>query len=269
LSRKLTAVALTVAGTDSSGGAGVQADLATFRALGVWGVCAVTAVTAQNSRGVAAVHPVPAPVVRAQIDAVVDDTRPAAVKTGMLATAELVESIATALADLRLSPLVVDPVLGASQGGRLLDPDGLRVMTDLLLPLCTVFTPNLPEAEVLLGHPVRKAEEMPDAAAALGSLGPRAVLIKGGHLSGERSPDLLWCDGAATWLDGPRIDTHDTHGTGCTLSAAITAYLAVGLAVPDACAKGKAFVSAAIAGGLAIGPGPGPVDALWNWGKPS
>jgi hydroxymethylpyrimidine/phosphomethylpyrimidine kinase len=269
LNRKLTAVALTVAGTDSSGGAGVQADLTTFRALGVWGVCAVTAVTAQNSSGVAAVHPVPALVVRAQIDAVVADTRPAAVKTGMLATAELVRSVATAVADLRLFPLVVDPVLGASQGGRLLDPDGLQAMTELLLPLCTVLTPNLPEAEMLLGHPVRKAKEMPEAAAALASLGPSAVLIKGGHLRGERSPDLLWCGGGATWLDGPRIDAPHTHGTGCTLSAAIAAYLAAGLAVPEACLRAKAFVTGAIAGGLEIGPGPGPVDALWNWGKPS
>jgi len=247
----------------------VQADLTAFRALGVWGVCAVTAVTAQNSRGVAAVHPVPAPVVRAQIDAIVADTRPAAVKTGMLATADLVKSIATAVADLRLFPLVIDPVLGASQGGRLLDPDGPQAMKDLLLPLCTVLTPNLPEAEVLLGYPVRRAEEMPAAAEALGNLGPQAVLIKGGHLRSERSPDLLWCDGAATWLEGSRIDTPNTRGTGCTLSAAIAAYLAAGLAVPEACAKGKAFVTGAIAGGFGIGPGPGPVDALWNWGKPS
>ncbi len=269
MSRKPNAVALTVAGTDSSGGAGVHADLSTFAALGVWGVCAVTAVTAQNSSGVAAVHTVPALMVRAQVDAVVTDTRPAAVKTGMLATAEIVQSVAAAVADLRLFPLVVDPVLGASQGGRLLDPDGLQAMTDLLLPLCTVLTPNLPEAEVLLGQPVKQAQDMPDAAAALGNMGPRAVLIKGGHLQGERSPDLLWCDGVATWLDGPRIHTANTHGSGCTLSAAITAYLATGLAVPEACSKGKAFVTGAIMGGLEIGPGPGPVDALWNWGKPS
>jgi hydroxymethylpyrimidine/phosphomethylpyrimidine kinase len=267
--RKVTAVALTVAGTDSSGGAGVQADLQTFAALGVWGVCAVTAVTAQNSRGVVAVHTVPAATVIAQIDAVATETPPGAVKTGMLATAEIIGSVASALTDLKLLPLVVDPVLAASQGGRLLDPDGLHALTNLLLPLCTVVTPNLPEAEALLGRPVRESHHMPAAAAAISELGPRAVLIKGGHLHGERSPDLLWFDGSATWLDGPRIETTNTHGTGCTLSAAITAYLAAGLSIPEACSQAKAFVTGAIAGGLEMGPGPGPVDALWNWGKPS
>jgi hydroxymethylpyrimidine kinase/phosphomethylpyrimidine kinase len=261
LSRTPSAVALTVAGTDSSGGAGIQADLRTFGALGVWGVCAVTAVTAQNSRGVAGVHTLPPAMVRAQIDAVANDARPGAIKTGMLATADIVRSVAGVVAERRLFPLVVDPVLSASQGGRLLDPAGLQAMRDLLLPLCTVLTPNLLEAEALLGHPVTEAHDMPDAAAALGQLGPRAVLIKGGHLRSERSPDLLWFDGA-------RINTANTHGTGCTLSAAITAYLATGLAVPAACSKGKAFVTGAIAAGLKIGTGPGPVDPLWNWGKP-
>jgi hydroxymethylpyrimidine/phosphomethylpyrimidine kinase len=269
LTRKVTTTALTVAGSDSGGGAGVQADLKTFGALGVWGFCAVTAVTAQNARGVAAVHNVPGWMVRAQIDAVAVEPRPAAVKTGMLGTAEVVESVAAAVADLRLSPLVVDPVLAASQGGQLLESDGLRAMKDLLLPMCDVLTPNLGEAAILLGQPVTEADEMPEAAAALGALGPDAVLLKGGHLRGERSPDFLWSGGTATWLDGPRLLTDNTHGTGCTLSAAITAYLAVGLPLPEACSKGKAFVTGAIAGGLEIGPGPGSVDTLWNWGKPS
>jgi hydroxymethylpyrimidine/phosphomethylpyrimidine kinase len=151
LSRKATTVALTVAGSDSSGGAGLQADLKTFGALGVWGLSAVTAVTAQNTHGVAAVHAVPAWMVRAQIDAVAGESKPAAVKTGMLATAEIVESVAGAVADLGLTPLVVDPVLEASQGGPLLAPDGMRAIKSLLLPLCDVLTPNLSEAEVFLG----------------------------------------------------------------------------------------------------------------------
>jgi len=269
LSRSPSAVALTVAGSDSSGGAGVQADLKTFGAIGVWGFSAVTAVTAQNSAGVAAVHLLPGSMVKAQIDAVVADTTPGAVKTGMLATREIVEAVAAAIADGHLSPLVVDPVLAASQGGRLLDPDGLTVMKELLLPMCAVLTPNLPEAELLLGRSVSEVEEMPDAAAALSEYGPGAVLLKGGHLGGDRSPDLLWRDGRATWLDGPRIVTAATHGTGCTLSAALTAYLATGLPLLEACEKAKAFVTAAIAGGIQLGPGPGSVDALWNWGKPS
>jgi hydroxymethylpyrimidine/phosphomethylpyrimidine kinase len=269
LSPKATTVALTVAGSDSSGGAGLQADLKTFGALGVWGVSAVTAVTAQNAQGVGAVHVVPGWMVRAQIEAVAAQSRPAAAKTGMLATAEVVESVAAAVADLRLSPLVIDPVLAASQGGRLLEPDGVRAMKDLLLPMCAVLTPNLDEAEMLLGQSVTEVADMPGAAAGLGALGPGTVLLKGGHLRGERSPDLLWYEGTATWLDGPRILTDRTHGTGCTLSAAITAYLAAGLAVPEACTKGKDFVTRAIADGVEIGPGPGAVNPLWNWGKPS
>ncbi len=261
-------MALTVAGSDSSGGAGVQADLKTFGALGVWGLSAVTAVTAQNARGVAAVHAVPGWMVRAQIDAVAGESRPAAIKTGMLATAEIVETVAAAVADLRLTPLVVDPVLTASQGGSLLEPDGIRAIKNLLLPMCDVLTPNLSEAEVFLGQRVTEVADMPDAAAALAALGPGAVLLKGGHLRGERSPDLLWFGGTAIWLEGPRLVTDHTHGTGCTLSAAIAAYLAVGLPVPEACSKGKAFVTGAIAGGFGIGSGPGPVDPLWNWGKP-
>jgi hydroxymethylpyrimidine/phosphomethylpyrimidine kinase len=262
-------VALTVAGSDSRGGAGIQADLKTFAALGVWGLSAVTAVTAQNAHGVVAVHAVPGWMVRAQIDAVAGESKPAAVKTGMLATAEIVESVAGAVVDLQLAPLVVDPVLVASQGGQLLEPDGMRAIRSLLLPMCDVLTPNLSEAEALLGQRVTEAAEMPDAAAALGALGPGAVLLKGGHLRGDRSPDLLWFGGTATWLEGPRIVTDHTHGTGCTLSAAIAVYLAAGLPVPEACSRSKAFVTGAIAGGFGIGSGPGSVDPLWNWGKPS
>ena len=269
MTRARPAVALTVAGSDSSGGAGIQADLKTFGAFGVWGTCAVTAVTAQNTAGVLEVHVLPASMVRAQFDAVAADIRPAAVKTGMLATAAIVESVAAAVAHHGLSQLVVDPVLAASQGGRLLAPDGLGVMKDRLFPLCAVLTPNIPEAEALLMEGPIAVDDMPDAAAALAAMGPRAVLLKGGHLAGDLSRDLLWCDGVTSWLEAPRIDSRNTHGTGCTLAAAITARLAAGTPIPQACEAAKVFVTRAIAAGLALGEGPGSVDPSRALGDPS
>ncbi len=256
-------VALTVAGSDSSGGAGLQADLKTFAAFGVWGTCAVTAVTAQNTAGVVEVFALSAALVRAQFDAIATDMRPKAVKTGMLATADIVESVAAAVVDHGVSNLVVDPVLAASQGAQLLDPDAINVMKERLFPLCALLTPNIPEAERLLGGDAIAADDMLRAAVALAAMGPRAVLLKGGHLKGETARDLLWFDGVSTWLGAPRIDTGDTHGTGCTLSAAITAQLATGIPIPEACAAAKAFVTQAIAGGFGLGRGPGPVDPNW------
>ncbi len=238
--------ALTVAGSDSWGGAGIQADLRAFAAFGVWGSAAVTAVTAQNHRGVLAVQLVDPELVEAQIDAVAETGSVRAVKTGMLGDARVIEAVAGALERHRLGPLVVDPVQAASQGGSLLDPAALPVLVDRLLPACTVVTPNLPEAEALLGISVTEREEMPAAAAALAALGPRAVLLKGGHLAGGESPDLLWEEGTATWLEGDRIPAAHSHGTGCTLSAGIAAQLARGETLLDACRTARRYVRVAL-----------------------
>jgi hydroxymethylpyrimidine/phosphomethylpyrimidine kinase len=256
-------VALTIAGSDSGGGAGIQADLKTFEAFGVWGTSALTGVTAQNTLGVHDALVLPGRLVRAQIDAVVDDIGVRATKTGMLGSPEIVEVVAAAVTDHRLAPLVVDPVLVTSHGDLLLEPDAIGVLRDALVPLATVLTPNLPEAEALLGQAVRGVDDMEAAAAGLGALGAEAVLLKGGHLAGDRAPDLLWHEGHVEWLDAPRLATPNTHGTGCTLSAAICALLARGEDLPEACRRAKAFVRAAIAGGLGLGRGVGPVNPGW------
>jgi hydroxymethylpyrimidine/phosphomethylpyrimidine kinase len=238
--------ALTVAGSDSWGGAGIEADLRAFAAFGVWGMAAVTAVTAQNHRGVLAAHLVDPDLVRAQIDAVAETGSVAAVKTGMLGDARVIGAVAEAVERLHLGPLVVDPVQAASQGGSLLDPAALPVMVERLLPMCRLVTPNLPEAEALLGQRIAGREEMPDAAAALADLGPAAVLLKGGHLPGPDSPDLLWEAGRLTWLEGGRLPAAHSHGTGCTLSASITAALARGVELPAACRAAKDYVRTAL-----------------------
>lgn len=239
--------ALTVAGSDSWGGAGLEADLRTFAAFGVWGTVAVTAVTAQNHRGVLAAHLVAPDLVAAQIDAVAETGMVRAVKTGMLGDAGVIEAVAASLERHRFGPLVVDPVQAASQGGSLLDPAALPVMVRRLLPMCTMVTPNLPEAEALLGRRITRRAEMPAAAAALAEMGPEAVLLKGGHLPGATSPDLLWFEGEPTWLEGDRIAAAHSHGTGCTLSAALAAELARGSSVPEACRRAKDYVRGALA----------------------
>jgi hydroxymethylpyrimidine/phosphomethylpyrimidine kinase len=257
-------VALTIAGSDSGGGAGIQADLKTFEAFGVWGTSAVTAVTAQNTLGVHDSLVLPAALVRAQIDAVVGDLGAAAVKTGMLGSAAVIAAVASAVADHGLAPLVVDPVLVTSHGDLLLEADAMGVLRQLLLPLATLVTPNIPEAEALLSRPIGGVDAMAEAAAELASLGPAAVLLKGGHLGGDRSPDLLWWDGCEHWFDGPRLPGRHTHGTGCTLSAAICAHLATGGTLAEGCARAKAFVAGAIAAGLDVGHGVGPVNPGWR-----
>jgi hydroxymethylpyrimidine/phosphomethylpyrimidine kinase len=252
-------IALTIAGSDSGGGAGIQADLKTFHAFGVFGTSAVTAVTAQNTLGVEAIHSVPLTDVRAQIDAVVADLRPAALKTGMLASASLVTTVATAIREHGLETVVVDPVMVATSGDRLLAADAERTLVAELLPLATLLTPNLEEASILSGIPVEDVASMRAAAVGLVEMGASAVLVKGGHLDGD-AVDLLW-DGATerVW-SRPRIDTRHTHGTGCTLSAAVTAGLAHGRDLISAVDAATRFIRRAIADAPGLGHGRGPVN---------
>jgi hydroxymethylpyrimidine/phosphomethylpyrimidine kinase len=261
--------ALTIAGSDSGGGAGIQADLKTFSALGVFGMTAITAVTVQNTRGVSGFETLAPATVRAQIEAVATDIGVDAAKTGMLASAEIVEAVADAVEATGIVNLVVDPVFVSKHGHALLAPDAVASLRGRLLPLATLVTPNLPEAEGLTGLEVRTPDDMRRAAAAIVALGPRGVLVKGGHATGTpEAADLLVVDGIEAWLRVPRIDTPHTHGTGCTLSAAIAGHLATGASLEDAVREGKAFVTEAIRHALAIGGGIGPVDQLWPIPRP-
>jgi len=252
-------IALTVAGSDSGGGAGIQADLKTFQAFGVFGTTVVTAITAQNTLGVTAIHPVPLDTVVAQIDAVLADLRPDALKTGMLATAGLVRTVAAAIERDALGPYVLDPVMVATSGARLLDREAERVLIEALLPLATVATPNLTEASILAGMEVGTVEEMSEAARRIVSHGPAAALVKGGHLAGD-AVDLLWDGRKERIWRHPRIETRHTHGTGCTLSAAITAELARGRGLEAAVDHAIGYVARAIASAPGLGRGRGPVN---------
>lgn len=267
--RKTPAIALTIAGSDSGGGAGVQADLKTFSALGVYGASVLTALTAQNTRAVTAVHRVPPEMVRAQLDAVFDDLAVAAVKIGMLASADLIEVVAQHLHG-RTVPVVVDPVMVAKSGDALLEDGAVAALRARLLPLASVLTPNLPEAARLLGvAPAADEPAMLEQGRALLALGAHAVLMKGGHARGEQCIDLLVsADAPPLRFVAPRQSTRNTHGTGCTLSSAIAAGLASGMSLPDACARAHAYLQGAIraADQLAVGSGHGPVHhfhALW------
>ncbi|MDX6748357.1 bifunctional hydroxymethylpyrimidine kinase/phosphomethylpyrimidine kinase [Geminicoccaceae bacterium 1502E] len=265
----MTATALTIAGSDSGGGAGIQADIKTFSALGVYGCSAICALTAQNTRGVQDIFPVSPAFVARQIDAVFEDIEVHAVKIGMLGTPEIIGAVAAGLRRWTPRHVVLDPVMVAKGGDRLLQEEAVAALTQALLPLATVITPNLPEAAVLLGEEdVTDRAAMPGAAARLQALGARSVLLKGGHLEGADSPDLLLHEGEEIWLDGRRIVTRNTHGTGCTLSSAIAALLARGLPLPAAVHDAKRWLEGAIAAadGLGIGHGHGPVHhfhALW------
>jgi hydroxymethylpyrimidine/phosphomethylpyrimidine kinase len=252
---------LTVAGSDSGGGAGIQADLKTMLALGVHGMSVVTAVTAQNSLGVQGAWELPAEAVRAQYRSVVDDIGVQAVKTGMLASAELVETVAELISGTD-APAVVDPVGISKHGDSLLAASALDAVRTKLLPAATVATPNLDEVAQLTGVRVDSEERLREAAAAVLAYGPRWVLIKGGHLPGD-AVDLLTDGAEEHWLRAPRYDNRHTHGTGCTLASAIAAQLAMGLAVPEAVTAAKAYVTGAIAAGFALGGGIGPVDHGW------
>ncbi|MEO3749806.1 bifunctional hydroxymethylpyrimidine kinase/phosphomethylpyrimidine kinase [Streptomyces sp. B6B3] len=249
---------LTVAGSDSGGGAGIQADLKTMLALGTHGMSVITAITAQNSLGVQGAWELPAEAVRRQFRSVVDDIGVQAIKTGMLATAELVETVAGLLGDAG-APVVVDPVGVSKHGDSLLAADALDAVRRKLLPVATVATPNLPEVAQLTGVRVASEADLPRAAAALLAHGPRWVLVKGGHLPGDEAVDLLTDGSAEHWLRAPRHTNRHTHGTGCTLASAIACGLARGASVPRAAADAKDYVTGAIAAGFPLGAGIGPV----------
>ena len=259
---------MSIAGSDSGGGAGLQADLRTFAALGVFATCAVTALTAQNSAQVRAVHLVEPAFVDAQIDAVLSDMPVASVKTGMLARADTVSAVGAWAAAGRLPNLVVDPVLVASTGRRLLDDDGVAAYLRDLLPYAAVVTPNTREASVLTGADVDDVDSMAAAAHRLAETGARAVVVKGGHLGGETAPDVALVDGTLHVLDAPRVVSANDHGSGCTLSAAIAAFLARGSGVLEAVSQAKAFVRAALEGSASwrLGQGHGPLDHF-GWGR--
>jgi len=260
-----TAIALTIAGSDSSGGAGIQADLKTFTALGVYGASVITALTAQNTRGVQGIHPVPPAFVAQQLDSVLSDLAVGAIKTGMLANADIVGTVAAMLAAAPPRPLVVDPVMVATSGDVLLAPDAIGALKQHLLPLATLVTPNLAEAALLLGgKQARDEAEAVAQAKALKAAGCRAVLVKGGHAAGDAAVDILVDEAGVERFVRPRIATPHTHGTGCTLSAAIAALLAGGVALAEAVDRGKAYVWHALQHGreLGVGHGRGPVDHL-------
>jgi hydroxymethylpyrimidine/phosphomethylpyrimidine kinase len=262
---------LTIAGSDSGGGAGIQADLKTFSALGTFGCSVITALTAQNTRGVTAIHDVPPEFVTAQLDAVFDDIEIAAVKIGMLSRPEVIVAVAEGLERHRAGNIVLDPVMVAKSGDRLLREEAVGALKERLLPLATLITPNLPEAGVLLDiEPAREQAGMTLMAKALRALGPRAVLVKGGHLEGPESIDVLDDgSGEAEVLVAPRIATRHTHGTGCTLSSAIAALLAHGEDLRESVRTAKAYLTDALraADQLRVGHGHGPVHhfhALWT-----
>jgi hydroxymethylpyrimidine/phosphomethylpyrimidine kinase len=266
----MTAIAVTIAGSDSSGGAGIQADLKTFAALGVYGASVITALTAQNTQGVRAIHDVPADFIRAQIDAVFSDLDIGAVKIGMLSQTATIDAVAQGLAAHHAKNIVLDPVMVATSGDRLLVPEAVEALRKLLIPRALVVTPNLAEAAALTGASVARNEgEMEVQARELLALGARNVLIKGGHGGGDQSLDLLIGQGEVVRLSVRRIATSNLHGTGCTLSSAITAGLANGLDLRAVAQDAKEYVTAAIAAAakLKIGRGHGPLHhfhATWR-----
>lgn len=256
--------ALTIAGSDSGGGAGLQADLKTFLACRVHGMSAVTAVTAQHSRGVEAVHALPGSMVAAQVTAVATDIGVDATKTGMLANRDVVDAVVDVLGSVDVGPLVVDPVCASQHGDPLLADDAVDALTSRLFPLAALVTPNLPEVKVLLGKEVRDRAGMRDAAKRLLDFGPRWVLVKGGHLDDPVAVDVLYDGESFRELSAPRHPSIHTHGSGDTLAAATTAALARGLNLPAAVAFGKEFITSAVAGSFALGSGRGPVGHFWR-----
>jgi hydroxymethylpyrimidine/phosphomethylpyrimidine kinase len=253
-------VALSIAGSDCGAGAGIQADLKTFAALGVYGLTVITAITAQNTVGVRAVQDVNADVITAQLDAVAEDFAIAALKTGMLSSASIIEAVAAGIARHRLGPVVVDPVMIAKSGDRLLREDAIDALRQKLLPLAEVVTPNIPEAEVLAGRPIRTRDDRLAAARAIMELGAHAVVIKGGHAEDDPIVDLLVDGQGVHEYRAARVVTTSTHGTGCTFSAAITAGLATGLDLPQAVAEARDYLSRALSAAPGLGHGHGPLS---------
>jgi len=265
--------ALTIAGSDSSGGAGIQADLKTFAAFGLYGASAITAVTAQSTKGIEATLALPADLVTAQIEAVAGDLEIHATKIGMLANAAIVEAVAAAVAELDLALVVLDPVLVSSSGERLLDEDGIRALCAELLPRARVVTPNIPEAEALSGRLIRSMDDAREAARRIHEMGPTAVIITGGHgwdeatglaAAGVQIVDLLFDGHVFREFLAPRVDSRHTHGTGCTYASAVAAGLALGRALPEAAADAQRYVAGAIAHAPGIGHGRGPLDHFWE-----
>lgn len=261
MSQRRIPKALTIAGSDSGGGAGIQADLKTFSALGVYGTTVITSVTAQNTLRVTAIHDLPPEMVRAQIKAVVEDVGADAAKTGMLSNSAIVSVVAEEIGRYGI-PLVVDPVMKAKTGASLLRDDALETLIRRLIPVAKVVTPNVPEAEAIAGMRISSVEDAERAAERIASLGAEAVVVKGGHLEGDRVVDVLYVDGTLTRYEAERIESKCTHGTGCTFSAALTAYLAKGFDVAEAVGRAKEFVSKAIRYGLEVGSGVGSVNPM-------
>jgi hydroxymethylpyrimidine/phosphomethylpyrimidine kinase len=261
---KAITVALTIAGSDGSGGAGVQADLKTFQALGVYGVSAVTAVTVQNTQKVYAVQEIDPQIVYDQIARLFQDMAIQAVKIGMVASAELIHAVARALSAVACPPVVLDPVMVSSSGYDLLRPDARQALVEHLLPLAAVVTPNIHEAEALAGGTISNPEQMRTAACRIAELGAHKVVITGGHLTGSRATDILYDGRSFHHLDAPRLDIPAPHGTGCTFSAAIAAFLARGAEFHDAVRQAKRYVTGAIANRLPIGKGRGPTHHFYE-----
>jgi hydroxymethylpyrimidine/phosphomethylpyrimidine kinase len=258
---------LSIAGSDPSGGAGIQADIKAISANGAFAMAAITALTAQNTQGVSGIHLVPPDFVKAQIAAIFDDIDVHAIKIGMIANADIAGVVAMSLQPHQAIPIVLDPVMIAKGGAPLLQPDAVNTVRDKLLPLAALLTPNLPEAAHLLGTSTATTRvEMAAQGAALCALGPRAVLMKGGHLESTDSPDCLVTPDAVTWFEAKRIQTTNTHGTGCTLSSALAAHLAKGLCPADAVAAAKSYLATAIAQAhlLSVGSGHGPSHHFAN-----
>ncbi len=255
--------ALSIAGSDSSGGAGIQADLKTMTLNGVYAMTAVTALTAQNTTGVTAIMAATPDFLGQELDAIFTDIFPDAVKIGMVASSELIRVIAGKLKRHRARHIVLDPVMVATSGAKLLQDDAIEALRRELLPLAEVVTPNIPEAQILAGMPIAAPEAMAKAAAVIGERCGCAVLVKGGHRVSDAN-DLLWQDGQLRWFNGRRIDNPNTHGTGCTLSSAIAANLAKGFALAESVARAKAYLSGALADGLDLGRGSGPMNHAFD-----